>query len=242
MKCFSCGKKFNYEKYNGICPKCGSFHTNSSQQDKETDTSQKQGKTQGSFVFLAVSLTVFLAVVLGGAMITAVLAEGQKNKLKEEVLGTEAAIWDHAMGETFSFQGMTLAVTDVRVLLEIERDESETSGAKKLVAVKLSGTSSGKWSEQNQLSEAYICYDDYCYWQIANDEFEETYGDEYPIPLFGRYDLCEAIEREGFITFWLAEDQGEFTLCLEEREDVNLVVIRAIHKIEIQLKEGMEDD
>ena len=25
MKCSNCGKNFDYEKYYGICPKCGSF-------------------------------------------------------------------------------------------------------------------------------------------------------------------------------------------------------------------------
>lgn len=231
MKCLNCGKRFDYEKYYGICPKCGSFNVKSAQESKEEDTGQKQGKTKGSFLFFAVSFAIFLAVNIGGPMFTALMVEGQERKLKEEIMGTEAAICEHAIGEPFPFQGMTFAVTDARVLTK--------EGTKKLAAVKLSGKSNGKWSEENQLSEAYICYNDYCYWQIANDEFEKEYGDKYPIHLFGRYELCESLEAEGWIVFWLDEEEEKFTLCLEEREDVNLVVIRAIHQIEIQLKEGM---
>lgn len=231
MKCLNCGKRFDYEKYYGICPKCGSFNVKSAQESKEEDTGQKQGKTKGSFRFFAVSFAIFLAVNIGGSMFTALMAEGQEHKLKEDIMETEAEICKHAMGESFSIQGMTLSVTDACVLTEEK--------AKKLVAVKLSGKSNGKWSEENQLSEAYIRCNDFCYWQIANDEFEKEYGDKYPIRLFGRYELCESLEAEGWITFWLDEEEEKFTLCLEEREDVNLAVIRAIHQIEIQLKEGM---
>ena len=34
MKCFNCGKKFDYEKYYGICPKCGCFN--------KTETAKEQ--------------------------------------------------------------------------------------------------------------------------------------------------------------------------------------------------------
>lgn len=26
MRCYNCNKKFDYEKYYGICPKCGCFN------------------------------------------------------------------------------------------------------------------------------------------------------------------------------------------------------------------------
>lgn len=234
MRCSGCGKKFNYEKYYGICPRCGNFHVKSGQEDKETDTGQKQGGTKGSFLFFTVSFAIFLAVNLCGAVFNAVMVERQEDNLKNYIIKTDPAVCEHIMGESFSFQGMTLAVTDVCVL-------SETEWEKKLVAVKLSGTSNGKWSGENQLLEAYICYNGYCYWQIANDEFEEEYGDKYPIHPFGRYELCESLEAEGWITFWLDDEEEKFTLCLEEREDVNLVVIRAIHKIEIRLEERVEN-
>lgn len=36
MKCLSCGKNFDYEKYYGICPKCGTYN----KQAPKTDTTQ----------------------------------------------------------------------------------------------------------------------------------------------------------------------------------------------------------
>ena len=31
MKCLSCGKNFDYEKYYGICPKCGTYNKQASE-------------------------------------------------------------------------------------------------------------------------------------------------------------------------------------------------------------------
>ena len=35
MKCFQCGKRFDYRKNSGICPRCGSFNWKE-QGEKET--------------------------------------------------------------------------------------------------------------------------------------------------------------------------------------------------------------
>ena len=35
MKCLSCGKQFDYEKYYGICPKCGTYNKPATTQTSE---------------------------------------------------------------------------------------------------------------------------------------------------------------------------------------------------------------
>lgn len=42
MKCRSCGKRFDYEKYYGICPKCGVYHKPEEKAEEQPETSYSQ--------------------------------------------------------------------------------------------------------------------------------------------------------------------------------------------------------
>lgn len=56
MKCLSCGKNFDYEKYYGICPKCGTYNKAASEADatqtfqEEFTSTQEAEPTQEEFV------------------------------------------------------------------------------------------------------------------------------------------------------------------------------------------------
>ena len=56
MKCLSCGKNFDYEKYYGICPKCGTYNKAASETDstrsfqEEFTSTQEAEPTQEEFV------------------------------------------------------------------------------------------------------------------------------------------------------------------------------------------------
>ncbi len=56
MKCLSCGKNFDYEKYYGICPKCGTYNKAASEADttqafqEEFVSTQEAEPTQEEFV------------------------------------------------------------------------------------------------------------------------------------------------------------------------------------------------
>lgn len=258
MKCFQCGKKFDYEKYYGICPKCGCFNKNETSQEQHQryhdeydngyrhtehvyvgnphiqvkETKEKSGR--GSTVFLIVSIVVFLIVTFGLTAFAFLYSRGQEKNLQREAVESWVERQNHAVGESFTLQGMTLRVKEAWVLDQGWETNPNLAEGKKLVAVRLFGESDGEWSEENELSDAYICYDGFSYWQIPSYELSE-YEETYEIELFGKYALCGAREYEGCLIFWLDEDAKDFTFCLEEREGENLAFLKAIHFVNIRL-------
>ncbi len=286
MKCFNCGKNFDYEKYYGICPKCGSFnktetaqeqhqgyhdaydggyqhleHTYSSYEQQENTqethsygtfddftgsvyarpTEEKKKSGRGSTIFLIVSIVICVLISFGGTSMSVLYSKSQVKKLQMEVVEAPADWEEHVPGETFSFQGMELTVDEAWTLDADWETNPELLEGEKLVAVRLSGKSDGEWADRNQLSNAYIHCDGRFYWQIPAYEFRE-YTEQYGIRLFERYDLCGAEESEGCLVFCLDESAQEFTLCLEERVDENLIFIQTIHSIDIHLDGGQADE
>lgn len=49
MRCFNCHKNFDYEKYYGICPKCGSFNKKEGQQEYESGNGDISGYSEPEF-------------------------------------------------------------------------------------------------------------------------------------------------------------------------------------------------
>lgn len=277
MKCFNCGKNFDYEKYYGICPKCGSFnktetareqhqryhdaydggyqhseHTFSGYEEQESvyeepevpsasvyvqPAAGEEKSSRGSTIFLIVSIVICLLVSWGGTALSGLYSESQVKKLQKEVVESVTEQKEHDLGESFSIQGMSLTVTEAWTLDEGWENNSNIPRNKKLVAVRIAGTSDGEWADKNRLEDAYIRYDGLCYWQIPTYEFDE-YEEEYGVQLFDRYTLCGVEEGEGCLVFWVDEDEQEFTLCLEERREENPAFIQAIHSIQIHLEEG----
>lgn len=263
MKCSNCGKKFDYEKYYGICPKCGSFHkkeTAGEQHQRYHDAydggyrhsehtdftgsiyvqskAEKNKGGKGSTIFLIVSIVVCVLISFGGTALSFLYSRSQDRKLQQEVIESVTEQREHAFGEEFSIQGMTLAVKEAWVLDEGWENNPNIPVNKKLVAVRLFGTSDGSWTDKNRLEDAYICYGGLCYWQISTYEFDK-HEEEYGIEQFKKYALCVDSESEGCLVFWIDEDEQDFTLCLEERAEENSAFIQAIHSIQIHLGEGL---
>lgn len=284
MKCYSCGKSFDYEKYYGICPKCGCYnkketaeeqhqqyheqydngyrHVNHGQTDYGTAGSsvgQPQNRTvpvhvhmeekkksgRGSTIFLLVSLAVFLAVTVGGTAFSMTFQKRQKEVLQQEVAEAGVDRESHALGETFSLQGMELTVEEAWTVDEGQETNPDLPQGKKLVAVMLKGESDGTWEDKNRLSDAYIACDGLYYRQVPAYEIDCEGGISYDIPIFESYSLCMSREAEGCLFFWVDENRQDFTLFLEERVDEDRVFIQTIHSVEIHLEEiylgGPED-
>lgn len=242
MKCFNCGKTFDYEKYYGICPRCGCFNK---QETKEEIHQELPGKAfvqadtgrrmQGSTKFLLISIALFLVVFVGGTIFGMVYEDSVEKKLQQELMDQEITEVAHEMGELFEFQeSMQLSVTDCRVLATDE--DLNLPGGKMLLAVKLEGTSDGQWKDSNELSDAYIRIGERCYWQIGAYEYE-AYGEVYRCPAWNRYDLSGSDQAEGWLAFLVDRDVRSVILCLEERTGENQIQIVKIHQIPVQISE-----
>ena len=58
MRCFNCRKEFDYEKYYGICPKCGCFNQKESREERHEDLHDR---------FTAPALIRDVAAAIGGS-------------------------------------------------------------------------------------------------------------------------------------------------------------------------------
>ena len=259
MKCLNCGKNFDYEKYYGICPKCGSFNKEETPQEqhqryhKEYDNgyqhteqtytappfvrgNMKKGKGgHGSTVFLLISVAIFMIVTCGFTAFGFLYSRGQERKLLQDVAESRVEQEDHAVGEAFTLQGMTLTVEEAWIVDEGQGTNPNAPEGKRLAAVKLRGESDGEWADKNRLSTAYINCGGLYYEQIPSYEIEDNrkYGEAYDVPTFESVSLCMDKEAEGCLMFWVDADAPDFTLCLEERADQESVFIQAIHTIDI---------
>lgn len=266
MKCFNCGKNFDYEKCYGICPKCGSFNKEETAQEQhqryhnEYDNGYqhsghiytgstymeakeiKEKNGRGSTIFLIISIVIFITSTFGFTTFGFLYSRGQRKRLLNEVAKSHTAQQVHVIGEAFAIQGMTLTVEEAWVVDEGQETNPHLPEGKKLVAVTLQGQSDGEWADKNYLSTAYIKCDGLYFEQMPSYEVEGNgdKGTAYDIPLFESVSLCMEKEAEGCLLFWVDEKQMDFTLCLEERVDEDFVFIETIHTIEIHLEEAYE--
>ena len=165
MKCLNCGKNFDYEKYYGICPKCGSFNKEETPQEqhqryhKEYDNgyqhteqtytappfvrgNMKKGKGgHGSTVFLLISVAIFMIVTCGFTAFGFLYSRGQERKLLQDVAESRVEQEDHAVGEAFTLQGMTLTVEEAWIVDDGQGTNPNAPEGKRLAAVKLRGES-----------------------------------------------------------------------------------------------------
>ena len=235
MRCSSCGKKFDYEKYYGICPKCGCFNKNGTAQGDQRSLGEK-----GSTLFLAVSLVCFCLAFVGGRVYTSYYRNHYKyqleKELKQDFYETEVLREEHEVGENFSCQGITLTVMDAKTVNWEE--ETEIPDDKKVVAIKIVGERNGKWEWKNQLRLPYIRCGDLYYFMFQGDISEED-EERYEIPAFNEYALSEETHVEGWYLFFVDEWEQEFTLYWEEIEYGEIERIQTIHSIKIQLEGGL---
>ena len=184
-----------------------------------------------------VSLAVFLAVMAGGTAFSVMYQKKQKEKLQEEVVEARTDRESHALGETFSLQGMKLTVVEAWAVDEGRKTYPDFPEGKKLAVVKLRGESDGEWADKNRLSDTYISCSCSYYKQVPTYEIDWEGGIPRDFPLFESYSLCMSSEAEGCLFFWVDGEVQDITLFLEERVDEDLVFIQTIHSIEVHLEE-----
>lgn len=271
MRCLHCGKNFDEERYYGICPKCGAFHSKATPQEQHQQYHDQydggyrhkeelpaQGPFQPGFgadpgsvkirerkeksgnVFLALSIVIFVLVLIAGTFFSIAYGERQKEEFRQAILESEVSREEHDPEERFQFQDITLAVTEARTLAH-EADLPFLPPDKKLVAVKIEGESDGEWKDGNKLSGVYIRCGDFFYEQISGYEFED-YAETYGTPVFDSYALCKDSRADGWLAFLVDEDAREFALCLEDRVDKDLAFLETIHSVPLRLEEEGTDE
>lgn len=179
-------------------------------------------------------LWLFLLILICGLFYAGYYTEFYKKWVQKRSIEIETDMQEHLVGEFFSFKNMKLAVTDAKILNTEREKASFPDPNKNLVAVKISGESDGTSNIKNWISDAYIRYGGFCYWQIPNVHchgIATTYG----IEIFENWKMTETKKGEGWLIFWLDDEEQEFTLCLEERSNGS-TYMDAIHSIDICLE------
>lgn len=277
MRCFSCKKKFDYEKYYGICPKCGGYNKpetpaeqhqayhdtydggySHSEGHYNTYTEFKKETGQKSSVFvkelekatrpktkgtgLLAASVIFMVICLLIAMILAVNAA---TVIPEPVLSEEqAAEWEilsYEIGQEFELQEMTLKVTEYRTIADWTTLEGLEKG-KKLVAIRVEGSSDGEYEDYNRLAAPYLVADSSYYRPLSSYDFE-PYARMYDVmPLLDETALQWETSCDGWYVFLIDEDITLAQLCFEDCvwEDWEKVDITKLHTIFLALEENME--
>lgn len=180
-------------------------------------------------------LYVFLFILVCGLVYAGYYSELYKKWVQKRAIEIETNVQEHTMGESFSFKSMKLTFTDAKVLNTEGEKASFPDPDKNLVAVKLSGESDGTSGFKNRISDAYIRYGGFCYWQIPNVQCHGL-AKNYEIEIFEEWKMTETTKGEGWLIFWLDNGEREFTFCLEERSN-GIAYINTVHSINICLEE-----
>lgn len=256
MRCYNCKKNFDYEKYYGICPKCGCYNKRETQEEQhqkyhdeydkgythgevlnpveETEKSAFRKVFGGANGFLLISFLIALLVFVGGTVASLGYEKVQESRVQKRAMEQEAVRMGHEMGEEFSLGSIRLRVEEAKVLATDE--ELDFPKGKQLVALRLSCRGGGEWEDGNILSEMFIFCGDSFYRQI--DDFTyEPYGNVYQCPALDSYALCREEEAEGWVAFLTEKGIEGFTLYVEERSGKNQAYLDAVHTVDILLEE-----
>lgn len=244
MKCFNCGKSFDYDKYYGICPKCGCYNKRIVESEHQEPANavrervrthdvkiKKNGLSKSSRVLLTLVL-VLLFLIFGCTPISMMYENMVIAKIQKEAVASSVKEAEHAQGEAFEFQNMKLTIGE-HVIFTKEQGFPIPED-KILVAVNLSSRVEEISYLNEEVSDAYVIIDQQCFWQLPPyeyDYFQEVFG----YMAYNSNDHYMEEQTEGWIAFLIDKDIRNMTVCLEERYGNGQVFIDTIHKIPLTL-------
>lgn len=208
MRCYNCRKNFDYEKYYGICPKCGSFN------QKETSPMLAQERPEKKGIGFLIFSIVFLLVGLFALIIgSVVFSTAQKPQLVPEAAGTKT--FSHEAGESFAFQQTSLQVLEIKELADRQVLPGLEEG-KRLIAVRVAGQSDGEYFDYNLLKAPYLETDGrYCTALFSYDF--EPYGQMLgAYPVMEDTSLMSSASCDGWYGFVVDEEAETFRIWFEE--------------------------
>lgn len=242
MRCYNCNKSFDYEKYYGICPKCGCYNKKVSAEEEhqqyhntydsgyhhtetyadaggrrtpeyrqedipeQTDRKKGAGLLTASILFMLLSLTACIVLSVAGTV-----------KTKEQTLAEDSGpvLTEYAIGQEFTLQKVTLKVTEYRQL-PASGALADMEPGKKLVAVRVEGTSDGEYEDYNRLSDPYLETDSHYFRPVSGYDFE-PYARLYGLmPLMGSSELMFEEACEGWYVFVVKEACTSAQICFED--------------------------
>jgi len=264
MRCFSCKKNFDYDKYYGICPKCGCYnkpepsrqhqeyhdlydngYTHSEEHyntytelEKEPKSKEKKkgtGLLIGSAVFLVISILNAVIMLIVSFSVTS----------QPDVTVQERVAQEKELGESFFLkeQELELCVSECRVLADWTTQENLEKG-KKLIAVRVSGNSDGEYEDYNRLASPYLEVEGAFYRPLYEYDFE-PYAQFYEVmPLWDESALMFAESFSGWYAFLVDEDCTFARLTFEdcEWEDWEKEEVLNLYAVKIYPEGGMNDE
>lgn len=255
MRCYNCHKNFDYDKYYGICPKCGSFNRRETQEEHHENLHERFGdesvhrEEKKTFVraeerkqksggpgFIIISVLVFILGI-------AVLASGAAVMLgSREVSSSEAdhtlRLEAHEAGESFAFQQAALQVLEAKVLADRDTLPGLEKGMK-LVAVHVAGQGDGEFEDYNRIQEPYLETDGAYRYALSAHEFE-PYGQMLGArPALDGWALSGETSCDGWYGFVVEEEAQQVRIWFDEYDwsDWDGGNLLAAHYVDLQLEE-----
>lgn len=243
MRCYNCNKSFDYEKYYGICPKCGCYNKKVSAEEEHQqyhdtydggyqhtesytdagnhrgtpeyvqETAQERAVRKKGGGLLAASI-LFMLISLIACMILPLIGT---NRTPDQTMADDGslAITEYAVGQSFTLQKVTLKVTEYRQL-SASGALADMEPGKKLIAVRVEGISDGEYEDYNRLTEPYLDVNGHFFRPVSSYDFE-PYARLYGLmPLLGTSDLMLEAACDGWYVFVAEEDAAAVQICFED--------------------------
>lgn len=243
MRCFNCNKNFDYDKYYGICPKCGCYNKKESSQEQQqqyenTGYEKKKSPKKGN-AFLAFSIVFFVVCMVVSVLLPLITAG---STVESEMTGEEqVTVTTHESNEEFRLQELTLKVTECRILDDWTTLDGLEKG-RKLIAVRVEGSGDGEYEDYNRLAEPYLEADGHFRPMLSSYDFEPYARMYKTMPLLDETDLMLDETVDGWYAFVVEEDCSAVQICFEECEweDWNKEELLEVHAVSLSLENETE--
>lgn len=256
MRCYNCRKNFDYEKYYGICPKCGCFNKKETAEeehealhDRFSDSSDEEDgctympyeretagkKGAGLFVFGVLFFILSVFLLIGSALYLS-LKPGNRTAAYDAEHGLEL-IEHETAGKAFSFQN-ALAL-DVLECKEVANHSTlpDLEEGKKVVAVHLRGTGDGMYENYNSIYGMYLSAGNGYLKSISSYAFEPYARMLGAYPVLDGDALRGSDSCDGWIPFLIPEEADTAVLWLDEYDgsDWDGGNLLRTHRIELDI-------
>lgn len=228
MRCSSCNKKFDYDRYYGVCPRCGCLNQRSTKRGR-TDIpgasasgrsalllgGEKRKRKTGGQALLALSLLFFVLAVAFFVSVPQAVSSSRAQELGEGLLAEPLRVKEYFIGEEFEVQNIDLMVRKCWVLSSWREPEGLDEGMK-LVAVDVDAFCVSGFTG---MEEPYLMVDGE-YRRAIPYEQVEPYSMRLGITPMDLNDIRTQAAAYGWYVFVTEEENTEAVICFPETEEI----------------------